>query len=33
MWIWIIIGAVVIGAIIGFAQSGNGEDAAEGAAM
>ena len=31
MWIWIIIIAVVIGAIIGFAQSGEKEDAMGGA--
>ena len=31
MWIWIIIIAVVIGAIIGFAQSGEKEDAVSGA--
>lgn len=31
MWIWIIIIAVVIGAIIGFAQSGEKEDAVGGA--
>lgn len=31
MWIWIIIIAVVIGAIFGFTQSGKGEDAAAGA--
>lgn len=31
MWFWIIVIAVVIGAIIGFAQDGKGEDAAAGA--
>ena len=31
MWIWIIIIAVIIGAIIGFAQSGEKEDAVDGA--
>lgn len=31
MWIWIIIIAVVIGAIISYLQSGKGEDAASGA--
>ena len=31
MWIWIIIIAVIIGAIIGFAQSGEKEDAVGGA--
>lgn len=30
MWIWIII-AVIIGATIGFSQSGKGEDAVSGA--
>lgn len=31
MWFWIIVIAVVIGAIIGFAHDGKGEDAAAGA--
>lgn len=31
MWIWIIIIAVILGAIIGFAQSGEKEDAVGGA--
>lgn len=31
MWIWIIIIAVIIGAIIGFAQNGEKEDAVDGA--
>ena len=31
MWFWIIVIAVVIGAIIGFAQDGKGEDATTGA--
>lgn len=31
MWIWILIIAIVIGAIFGFASSGKGEDAAAGA--
>lgn len=31
MWFWIIVIAIVIGGIIGFIQSGKGEDAAQGA--
>ena len=31
MWIWIIVIAVVIGAIVGYLQEGNGEDALGGA--
>ncbi|WP_297273019.1 hypothetical protein [uncultured Bacteroides sp.] len=31
MWIWVIIIAVIIGAIIGFSNSGKTEDAVEGA--
>lgn len=31
MWIWIIVIAVIIGAIVGFASSGKSEDAASGA--
>ena len=31
MWFWIIVIAIVIGAIIGFIHNGKGEDAAQGA--